>query len=416
MATRTRRYYSPEFKSGHYTSYIGGTLQQDINWNRTFARNRHVTVDDVHNWRERRAHPSYDIGGPFHSMKATVEVTWDLDRVYRVGPTGGVNVQTWDTHVLPAHNYMSYIGTNVEADFVNLFEQVNPLGPMTAKGTTAIARTIPTNPMMDGAVSAAEFYREGIPSLIGSTLLKDRIGFLRSLGSEYLNIEFGWKPLISDLQSLAKTVVASEKILQQLARDSGRDVRRRLAFPAVRNTSQSRDVINFDPNFGNMMSQAGRDVREWSYQRAWFSGAYTFHYDPAGLSEASRIATQARLLYGLDLNPEVLWNLAPWSWLVDWFVNIGPVLHNLSAFGQDGLVLRYGYLMSHSVRRVDIVNNKIQCVGTFPNGTHRSRIALESKRRIRATPFGFGLLMNQLSVRQWAILGALGMTKAPGVV
>jgi len=37
----------------------------------------------------------------------------------------------------------------------------------------------------------------------------------------------------------------------------------------------------------------------------------------------------------------------------------------------------------------------------------------EKKTRVRASPYGFGLSLDGLSDKQWSILGALGLTKAP---
>jgi hypothetical protein len=132
------------------------------------------------------------------------------------------------------------------------------------------------------------------------------------------------------------------------------------------------------------------------------------------MSEVSRIATQARLLYGLELSPEVVWNLAPWSWLIDWVAEVGPLMINVSAFSQDGLVLRYGYVMEENFRRVTRINQR----ANVPRGTDLPREVRETftgKRLMRrkATPYGFGLDFGGFSARQWSILGALGITLAP---
>jgi hypothetical protein len=132
------------------------------------------------------------------------------------------------------------------------------------------------------------------------------------------------------------------------------------------------------------------------------------------MSEASRIATQARLLYGLELTPEVVWNLAPWSWLVDWVTNVGSVLHNVSAFQSDGLVMPYAYVMDQSFHKTERVIGPFH---VFPDITqkgvqYRSIVTkVERKTRIKASPFGISLIESQFTNRQWAILAALGITR-----
>lgn len=290
-------------------------------------------------------------------------------------------------------------------------------------GTNFIARTIPTNPVVDGSVSLAELFREGIPSMIGTILLKERVNFFRSLGSEYLNYEFGWKPFLNDLQNAVRAVVDSESILRSLAENSGKDLHRHSFTPETvsPNSIASWTDVYYPSisNGGDFSPPPWYRISDVSYQKTWFSGCYTYYFAPETMSEASRIATEARLLYGIEVTPEVLWNLAPWSWLVDWFANVGPLLHNVSAFQSDGLVLKYGYVMEHSRRIVSRKND----VGTYSRAGSNSfplhyadKFYGESKRREKATPFGFGLNATDFTSRQWAILAALGITRAPKIL
>jgi hypothetical protein len=121
--------------------------------------------------------------------------------------------------------------------FYQQFVPQSSEGSLLNAGTSFIAQTIPTNPVASGSVAMAELYREGLPSLIGASLLKERASFLRGLGGEYLNVQFGWKPLVADLKAAAKAIIDSDDILKQLARDSGRNVhRRRMPSAEVKST------------------------------------------------------------------------------------------------------------------------------------------------------------------------------------
>jgi hypothetical protein len=153
-------------------------------------------------------------------------------------------------------------------------------------------------------------------------------------------------------------------------------------------------------------------------KRQWFSGCFTFHF---GLSDKNRggladQAKKARVLLGLDLTPEVVWNLAPWSWMVDWVTNAGDVFSNMSRFSNDDLAMRYGYVMSNaetyynrSLQGISVANR----VGTKYKTDVSTSKTFSTKLRLPATPFGFGLDTGGFSVRQWAILGALGISRGP---
>jgi len=124
---------------------------------------------------------------------------------------------------------------------------------------------------------------------------------------------------------------------------------------------------------------------------------------------------KANHLLGLDLTPELLWQLTPWSWLIDWKLHIGNSIKSFSALQTDGLVVRYGYLMieQHQKKTVGINNLIVRQNGAqsvvHPSFSYHTLM----KERFRATPYGFGIDLNSLTLRQWSILGALGMTRTP---
>jgi len=217
-----------------------------------------------------------------------------------------------------------------------------------------------------------------------------------------------------------------DKLIQQYVRDNQRIVRRRYSFPPEVSTSENvvrnqafpagrglgGDMINFDVT---RQAQVVRH-REVSVRR-WFSGAFVYHLPQTFLQEVYTPFADdwqvARRLLGLDLTIETLWELAPWSWAVDWFTNVGDVLYNADAWASEGLVMRYGYIMEHS-----IVRDTYSYVGpTYIYGSsyegRPSSVTLVSETKVRrqANPFGFGLTMGALSGTQKSILAAVGLTR-----
>jgi len=294
-------------------------------------------------------------------------------------------------------------------------------------GTKAIAQCSPTNSVADLASALIELRREGIPKLVGSTLWKSRTKDLRNVvkasGSEYLGLEFGWKPLISDVKDVAKSFIEFDEKIKQYERDAGRVVRRRYSFAPqlkrVVTTIHSNSSVNTNPSNVRWIDSAtaGKGtvfrIRVTTVNR-WFSGAFTYHLprDYKARVGVLGLADQARQVLGLDLTPEVLWNVAPWSWAIDWFSSTGDVIHNITDWSSDGLVMKYGYVMEHS-----IVRDTYTYVGptglTAPDYIRPPNYILvtETKIRRKATPFGFGLNLSALTGRQKAILAALGMSR-----
>jgi hypothetical protein len=216
---------------------------------------------------------------------------------------------------------------------------------------------------------------------------------------------------------LGNAFIHADKVLAQYERDAGRVVRRRYRFPTKTSISESVVATGQVAQllFDNATLRDGTSgkltrIRETEY-RQWFSGAFTY-YLPIGYESRNalaRVAAEASTLLGLSLTPDVLWELTPWSWAVDWFSNAGDVIHNISRFADHGLVMRYGYMMEHSICKDTYILERSGLAGNVPVAP--LTLVTETKQRRPANPFGFGLTWEGLSSFQAAILAALGITR-----
>jgi len=299
-------------------------------------------------------------------------------------------------------------------------EKAAELNQLLVKGTTAINRTIPTSPEYSLATALGELYSDGLPSLVGSTLFRAKSlrKRLKDVGGEYLNVEFGWKPLVSDLKSLASTVRKAQKLIDQYENGSGRPIGRHYEFPEERSTTQSTvaNIALYPPidstAFSSSVLAPQTTVTE-EFRRYWFEATYTYHL-PAVSSSADKMrlyAVEAEKLLGLRVTPEVLWNLAPWSWLSDWFVNYGDLISNLTNLSKDGCMLRRGYIMCTTYTKSTISHPGSVLRGWGPTGPSIITLETKAKMRRRASPWGFGVTFEGFSPRQIAILSALGLSR-----
>jgi len=334
-------------------------------------------------------------------------------------------------HSTPGAPYISsarYVGPLVPD--LSPYVAPSPFGPVSPTdltwGTKAIADSLPTNSVANLSVALAELYREGLPRLIGSRLLS-LSSFLSApglLAHEVLNWEFGYKPLANDLSKLLLAVSESNRLIQQYVRDSGQMVRRRRSFPTQfsakgQGSVGSRPLYNPGAYWDEVWDGGTDGQVTWhteSYDKYWFSGGYTYTLplDSSRLERLSRWASLAEKVTGLSLTPEALWNLMPWSWLADWIWDIGDIIHNISGFATDSLVLKYGYLMHESFTKYTWTHPGAKMKrgnASVPTGPISISYVNKTKERVRATPYGFGLNPNSFTDLQWSILASLGISK-----
>lgn len=260
------------------------------------------------------------------------------------------------------------------------------------------------------------------------TGLKRRLRTLKDAGHHYLNYQFGWKPFLSDLQSFLSNGKKIARRMDYIRRNNGKWVKR------GGTVSQSEDVsISTIPNkilpvfvtYFYLPYSTGPTLCQQSVKvgsHVWFE-AMMKYYIPNLNSDSGEDLWNSPLLrkmWGLELTPSLVWELLPWSWLVDWFWDVGDFYANLSNDMYDNCVAKYAYVMAQ--RSIDIQYQQEQVIQTsdYYNGPkHDHTINLDvtysstSKERAQASPFGFGLLpdWSNLSGRQLAILSALCVTR-----
>lgn len=286
---------------------------------------------------------------------------------------------------------------------------------LNAYGATAIANSSPTNSPANAAVFLGELLREGLPSLVGSKTWKSRTLSSKAAGDDYLNIQFGWRPLLEEITNFGGLVTRGDSVLSQFERDAGKDVRRRFEFP----TEKSSNTYELDGAL-TPLGQIGTTIR-WDKRsltrevtvRRWFSGSFTYHL-PSGYSNRKKMGELAGYAdrLGLHLTPETLWNLAPWSWAVDWFSNTGDVFTNVSNYARYGLIVRYGYIMEHSIVKDTYSHSGTDFLTGQRHYADPLTLVTETKIRRKASPFGFGVNLDALDAFQLSILAALGISKS----
>jgi hypothetical protein len=297
---------------------------------------------------------------------------------------------------------------------IRSYAAVDPLDVRWGLGGQAIAACRPAKPEATFGQFLVELYREGVPSLFQRLDLRNQTEYFRSLGGNYLNVEFGWKPFVSDIRKTLTALADAHDILDDLYAHNGEFIRRRYSFPeSVTETVQEDSVYPWPTLTTVHWTQNKRVVRTTTTKKTWFSGEFKYHLPPRG-KWTSELQVKARHLLGVDITPELLWNVTPWTWFLDWFGSIGDSIGNATAISSDNLVMHYGYLMQEAKREVHCSHLGVSTRGYGSvNSTVTGTLRIHQKTRILASPYGFGLTEGDLSPRQWAIMLALGFVKNP---
>lgn len=274
-------------------------------------------------------------------------------------------------------------------------------------GGTAIARTTPTDPSVSVTnIVAQSVGRDAIPKALGATLWRAKMLDFRSLGKEYLNYQFGWKPFVDDIRAVMHAVINSHEAMKRLRDGSDRKTRVGYKFPNDTSTASAGPTFVYSVDSTITGWGAGTVVgTSTTSTDTWFKGCFTYHipFPTNSYAKSEKYADYAKHVLGIRPTLEDMWDAAPWSWAVDWAVNVGDVAHNISTIGRDGLTLQYGYIMRHIK-----LEQSWSCPGGAKSSSCSTRRVAEYKVRFPASPYGFGLTYDGLTSTQKAILAAIG--------
>lgn len=273
----------------------------------------------------------------------------------------------------------------------------------------------PTNQGVDLGVNIAEI--RDFPRLVKGKLdsLKSLVSSLsnpRGLADWVLAINFGWRPLVSDIRKTIKLFEKVEARIKFLMQNGGKPLYRRtpkwdptvtdeeiFSYSGPDNPGWMRDEVPLDGDPDGMTDRFKCKLVLHKEVTEAASGVFTYH-----LGDIPPTPAYLRLkLFGLIADESLMWEATRWSWLVDWFTNVGDVISNLQANIRDRVVSLYAYSQRRVVREYTF---------TCSNGFYDVAVTrvFDTKCRRKIDPFGLAVEIS-LSDLQLAILVALGITR-----
>jgi len=142
--------------------------------------------------------------------------------------------------------------------------------------------------------------------------------YLRNLGDAYLNYSFGLRPFLMDLKNLATGLFTVRDRLIALKAGAGK-----------------LNVRRYSEEDGNLTSSVitphtANDVkRDWTVNHVKYTATMTYTYQYPDIDSDLEGLYALLDAIGLNLNPQIIWDAIPYSFVVDWFFNVGDFLAQL---------------------------------------------------------------------------------------
>lgn len=380
-------------------------------------------------------------GGPFYCTKTRIDLGPSAGHriYYRSGtlvhgesfsvgpcptmPSGWISIPTNGN--MPGYPYVSWSDAQLDlaAQYATGYKRTRPGNPQASLGQFLVElRDLPKA----GGKEIWKSVRKVHLRDLGRTLLAT-LNVFRSLGSEYLNYEFGWRPFVSDVRKAYYLWQNIDKEMARLIRENGRGIHRRATLESETTTTQTTYSSNIAYAYvggppPNWFLDGHSDLKYTIVKttRCWYAAKYSYYIPDVS---SSMWNARARLaLFGALPTPELLWEVIPWSWLVDWFGNVGDIISNVSYNAVDNLTCKYSFVMKHTTHdQMAFCHSMHERQVKTPSNPREwdsldnhfwSRLKVESKARLGGNnPFGLGVQLQSLTARQLAILAALGVSR-----
>lgn len=243
---------------------------------------------------------------------------------------------------------------------------------------------------------------------------------LKGISDAHLNQQFGWGPMVRDIKKCLSELDKTKRRIDWIRKNNNQWTHRGGTIK-----SDSSNVIStvgysaIYPTLPATFYTSGTPnsciLRTYSRDRSWFSALMKYYIPNLNKDMGDGLSSRVvRKLYGLELTPALAWELLPWSWLADWFGNIGDVYANASNQMYDNLVAKYAYVMRH--KQTDYVTGQTVKMAQGAPLQLQTTNSIWYKGRAAASPYGFSSDWDTLSPNQLAILAALGVQRAPSLM
>jgi len=269
--------------------------------------------------------------------------------------------------------------------------------------TKALANLNLSRPVVDLPLFIFEFkdfprMLKGLGQVLSGKIRPD------SIPNGHLAYQFGWKPLFSDLMNLlnlADSIEDRKRLLMNAMKKGGTRVNRSLGSFDLARASYG-DPFIWESPVANGPWTIAANVNWDGYEKAWYTARLSVN--PNSLPSGNLETIAARAVLGLNLSASTLWNMLPWSWLIDYFTNVGDMLNSSRGY-IPFQVKRLNVMVYQEYKRsLAKLPSHIEYGGGGGKVTRKNRVQSPAIARLAFKPF--------LTNGQLANLAALIMARA----
>jgi hypothetical protein len=156
---------------------------------------------------------------------------------------------------------------------------------------------------------------------------------LQGAAGNYLNLQFNILPLISDIAKIRLAMSRTQRRINDFVSREGRPQNRHYSFkwsefPDDYSDAGKGGAPSWQNHFGITSCGCERTV---TYDPSVFHVQVQYNYNYTGYQRENALLLGHLDALGLNLNPAIIWNAIPWTFVVDWMLGVGPYLDSLKS-------------------------------------------------------------------------------------
>jgi hypothetical protein len=270
---------------------------------------------------------------------------------------------------------------------------------------------------------------EGVKNTIQRFITKKSVplrDLFRTKADVYLQYKFNIAPLLSDISGIYRSLADTERRINDLVNRSGRvrisHFTRSLTESDVPESSTGRLSCGVVKGYPSLVGEAQiwsniEERRYTSIDPATFHVQVQYNYNYTGyqVEHARLLATLDAL--GVNLDPSIIWNAIPWSFVVDWVFGVGRYLDSIKVGNMDPKINILQCLWSYKRSRRILVTGTVysaENLGEPPSLTShfvRPVVVESAYRRQVFSPSGSSIESSGLTPTEFSLGAALVLSQ-----
>jgi hypothetical protein len=246
----------------------------------------------------------------------------------------------------------------------------------------------------------------------------------------YLQKEFNVMPLLSDIAGIRRALINTSKQIRNLLNLEGKLLTRHYycglesLYPNKAQTPSSTygSTVKLSGTFigdpaglpsGPCLNGVFKAYRTVTYDKAQFHGEIQYSYYLTQFQRENAAILGLADSLGVNLNPAIIWNAIPWSFVVDWVLDVSRWLDQFKVRNLEPVTVIHRYMWSTTVNRltkIDVESNL--GITTLPKPLVRASYCRESAYKRDSYPIGLGhITTSGFSLKEFTLAGALRVSR-----